>query len=134
MDECIFCRIADGEIPAHTFYEDGDVVAFLDANPVSEGHALVVPKEHAETLPQLSGESTDAVFAAVRDAVRTMQDELDVDGVNVLQNNGEAAGQEVPHVHVHVIPRTPGDGLELAFDQDELDDETAEELVARLEG
>jgi histidine triad (HIT) family protein len=109
-DDCIFCSIVAGDIPARTVHETDDVLAFLDANPLARGHTLVIPKAHAKHLGDLDGETASALFDAVTDLTPRVQSAVDADGANVGINDGEAAGQEVPHVHVHVIPRFDGDG------------------------
>lgn len=121
-DDCPFCAILGGEFDAHVVHETDDAMAFLDLNPVSRGHTLVVPKAHAERLDDLDAATTEGLFTTVRDVVERLEDGLDPEGVNVLQNNGEAAGQEVDHVHVHVIPRHGDDGLDITFDQGDLED------------
>jgi len=109
-DDCIFCQIAAGELPSHRVAETEDAVAFLDANPLAEGHTLVVPKAHRETLDELAAGESEALFAAVTDLVPRIEAAVGADASNVGINNGSAAGQEVPHVHVHVVPRFAGDG------------------------
>ncbi|MFC3477666.1 HIT family protein [Halobacterium litoreum] len=109
-EDCIFCRIVDGELPARVVYEDDDVLAFLDANPLAPGHTLVVPKDHYETLGDLPADEGEAVFAALHRLTPVVEAAVGADGSNVAFNNGEAAGQEVPHVHGHVIPRFEDDG------------------------
>jgi len=109
-DDCIFCGIVAGDIPSRTVYEDDDVLAFLDANPISPGHTLVIPKAHHETLGDLPEAPGGAVFATLHRLAPLIEDAVDADATTVAFNNGETAGQEVPHVHGHVIPRFPGDG------------------------
>jgi len=109
-EDCIFCQIVDGEIPARVVYEDDDVLAFLDANPMAPGHTLVVPKDHYETLGDLPDDEGSAVFAALHRLAPLVEDAVDADASTVAFNNGEAAGQEISHVHGHVIPRFEGDG------------------------
>ncbi len=109
--ESIFSRIIRGEIPSQKVYEDAAVFAFLDINPLSDGHTLVVPKRQAERLDQLSaGELADLARAIGALAPRILR-AVGATDYNLLQNNGPAAGQVVPHVHFHIIPRRPGDGL-----------------------
>ncbi|MHC1602582.1 MAG: HIT family protein [Methermicoccaceae archaeon] len=103
--ECIFCRIAKGEVPATIVYEDEDVLAFLDVNPRAKGHTLVIPKTHAATLLDLSEEQAGVLFAAVRKVAHRLTHELGAVGLNIGLNSGQVAGQVVPHVHVHVLPR-----------------------------
>ncbi|MFB6241549.1 MAG: HIT family protein [Candidatus Nanosalina sp.] len=119
-EDCIFCRIIDGEISGNIVYEDENVVAFLDANPVSRGHTLVVPKEHVEDIHGASGmEYLMEALVKVSDAV---EEAFDPEGINIAQNNGEAAGQEVFHLHFHVTPIYTGDELEIEYDRSELED------------
>lgn len=109
MDSCIFCRIIDGEAPSRTVYRDEDVVAFLDANPLAAGHTLVVPAAHHERLEALDPEQVAALFGAVHRLLGPVQTAVGADGATVAVNDGSAAGQEVPHVHCHVVPRHAGD-------------------------
>lgn len=112
MTDSIFSKIIRGEIPAHRVYEDDSVIAIMDINPLAEGHVLVVPKEPAETLADLSDDASAAVGRVLPRIVRAVQKVTGVSACNVLQNNGSEAGQEVMHVHFHVIPRTSEHGLE----------------------
>jgi histidine triad (HIT) family protein len=107
--DCIFCRIVAGEIPAHTVYQDDATLAFLDINPATRGHTLVIPKQHAADLFSLSPDALAATAHTVQAVARILQQEVQSDGINVLQNNGPAAGQVVFHYHVHLIPRWQGD-------------------------
>lgn len=109
-EDCIFCRIVEGEVPARVVYEDADVLAFLDANPLASGHTLVVPKDHHERLGDVPPEPGEMMFAALHYLTPVVEDVVDADGSNLAFNNGEAAGQEVPHVHGHIIPRFDDDG------------------------
>lgn len=134
MDGCVFCRIVSGEFDAYRVYEDDATVAFLDVNPVTTGHTLVVPRRHAGTLTELNGEEVGAVFAAAREVAEKLEAGLEPEGLNLLQNNGAAAGQEVEHVHVHLIPRYGDeDGLSVRFDSENLDEETARGVLKKLE-
>lgn len=109
--DCVFCKIALGEIPSTKIHETDGVVAFLDIMPASPGHALVIPKEHYADLADVPAETLAALMAVVQKlGVATMKT-TGADGYNVLQSNGKAAGQVIPHVHFHIIPRTEGDGL-----------------------
>lgn len=131
-DECIFCQIVAGDMPSYTVYEDEQTLAFLDVNPVSEGHTLVVPKVHAAQITELDAEITGAVFQTAQKLAQRAETKLGAQGVNLLQSNGEAAGQEINHVHVHVIPRYPGDGFTFNFDNEELEEEQADKLLSQL--
>ncbi|MFB6294143.1 MAG: HIT family protein [Candidatus Nanohaloarchaea archaeon] len=128
-DGCPFCQIVKGKMDAHVVAETGDALAFLDVNPVSKGHTLVIPKQHADELTDLDTGGAAAVFSLVRDLSAAMEDGLRPEGINVLQSNGEAAGQEIHHMHVHVIPRYASDGLSFSFDAGELDEAEAHDVV-----
>jgi len=109
-DDCIFCSIVAGDIPARTVYETDDVLAFLDVNPLARGHTLVIPTAHAAHIGDLETDLAGAVFEAVTDLTPRVQAAVDADAATIGINDGEAAGQEVPHVHAHIIPRFDGDG------------------------
>jgi histidine triad (HIT) family protein len=106
---CIFCKIAAGEIPCTRLLEDDAALAFLDIGPLAEGHALLIPKEHYQTLDQMPAEVAAAVLKHLPALGKAVQSAVGCEGFNVLQNNGGVAHQLVPHVHFHVIPRNPGD-------------------------
>jgi histidine triad (HIT) family protein len=106
---CVFCSIVAGETPAHVVLDEPNVVAFLDARPVFKGHVLVVPREHVETLADLPDDLMLPLFATVRRLTAVVPGALDAQGTFVATNN--VVSQSVPHVHVHVVPRTKGDGL-----------------------
>lgn len=109
MADNIFRKILDGEIPSHDVYEDEKTYAFLDVNPLARGHTLVIPKQDAETLEALE-DGGEALFDTVRRLAPRVADAVGAPAYNVGLNNGEASGQEVPHVHVHIVPRFEGDG------------------------
>jgi histidine triad (HIT) family protein len=131
-EDCIFCGIVDGDLPSYGLYEDERVLSFLDVNPVAEGHALVIPKAHRERLTDLDAETTAAVFNAARAVAAAMETALEPDGYNLFQTNGAAAGQEVFHSHVHVVPRNEGDDVSFGFEPGDLDDDEAESLQASI--
>ncbi len=114
-DDCIFCRIANGEIPSKTLYEDRDFRVILDLGPATKGHALILPKEHAADLYELPEELAASVFVLAKKMAVRMTERLQCDGMNLVQNNGEAAGQTVSHFHVHIIPRYAGDGQKISW-------------------
>lgn len=117
MDECIFCKIVSGKIPATKLYEDDLVLSFLDITPAAKGHALVIPKRHYATLLDMPHEELKQVAEAVQKiAAATMVALPGVEGFNVLQSNNEAAGQVIPHVHFHVIPRHKEDNINFAWE------------------
>lgn len=109
MPDCIFCKIIKGEIPSTKVYEDKNTIAFLDINPIKPGHLLVAPKEHAETVEEISEKSLTEAIKVTKKLISIL-DQLN-DGTNIGLNNKTAAGQLVPHVHFHLIPRNKGDGL-----------------------
>jgi histidine triad (HIT) family protein len=106
--DCIFCRIIAGDIPNRTVYEDDSVIAFLDVNPLVEGHTLVVPKKHGEQVADLP-EVAPTVFQRAAELTPAVRDAADASGTTVAVNDGPAAGQEVPHLHVHIVPRVTDD-------------------------
>lgn len=126
-DDCIFCKIANGEIPSKTLYEDEEFRVILDMGPATKGHALILPKEHAANLYELPEELTSKVFVLAKKMVIQMTEKLKCDGFNLMQNNGEAAGQTVHHFHLHLIPRYKNDGQEINWQPGE---PTQEELEA----
>lgn len=125
---CIFCKIASGDIPAWKLYEDEHVLSFLDIGPLSEGHCLIIPKRHYVTIDEMPAEEAAACMAVVPKLSRAVMDSVDAKGWNVLQNNGRVSGQAVDHVHIHIIPRNEGDGLGFRWPAGSLDDELAQRL------
>ena len=118
VDDCIFCQIGQKKIPANIVYEDQNAVAFLDIHPANKGHALVIPKNHIEDLLALTEEQNKELFAVVQRVAEGIKKATNADALNIVQNNGAAAGQIIPHVHIHIIPRFEKDGLNLgAFRQ-----------------
>ena len=132
MAETIFKRIINGEIPCHKVYEDEHVLAFLDINPISRGHTLVIPKEPAETLDQLSDDASAAIGRVLPRLCRAVQRATGVQAYNVLQNNGAGAHQAVFHVHFHIIPKLGSAGLGIRWNPSQLDASTAADLLAKM--
>ncbi len=110
-NSCIFCDIANGVLPSEKLYEDASVMAFLDINPIADGHTLVVPKKHIVSFHELDSNLACTLTSLTSKVAEALLSELNCDGYNVLCNNGSAAGQVVSHLHFHVIPRFLGDGL-----------------------
>ena len=110
-NDCVFCAIAAGEIPCFKVYEDELVLAYLDINPFSEGHTLVIPKAHTTGLLDTPEETLAALLARVKKVAAHIKTALGCDGFHILQNNGAAAGQTVGHIHFHIVPRWEGDPL-----------------------
>ena len=109
--DCIFCKIAAGQIPCSKIYEDENVLAFLDIGPISDGHTLVITKEHCTKVHSCRAESLLAIAAVLPKITAAVSAATKADGYNVLCNNGRAAGQLVEHLHFHIIPRRMGDGV-----------------------
>jgi histidine triad (HIT) family protein len=132
--DCIFCRIIAGEIPSHKVYEDDATLAFLDINPASRGHALVIPKAHAADLFSLSPDALAATARTTQTVAQLLQRGVRPEGINILQNNGPAAGQVVFHYHVHVIPRWSGDRALSMWKPGATDHAAFATLAAQLRG
>lgn len=115
QDNCIFCKIIAGEIPSHTLYEDEQFKVILDVGPATKGHALILPKDHYANLYELPEETAADAMKLAKKMMITMTDKLKCDGFNVIQNNGEVAGQTVFHFHMHLIPRYKNDGEILKY-------------------
>lgn len=131
---CVFCKIVAREIPAYVVYEDEDTLAFLDAKPINPGHTLVIPKEHHANIYEIPQELLKKVIATVQKVAVAVKNGVDSDGLNVGLNNDSAAGQEVYHLHFHVMPRHEGDGYELWHGDIEQSDEEKKETVERIRG
>ena len=132
QDNCIFCKIAAGEIPSATIYEDNDFRVILDIEPASKGHALILPKEHYANLYELSDELAAKALIVAKKVITKMTAILGCDGYNVVQNNGEAAGQTVFHFHMHLIPRYEGDHAMKLWTPGEADAEELEKLKEQV--
>lgn len=131
-DDCIFCKIANGEIPSKTFYEDELFRVILDLNPATRGHALILPKDHASDIYDLPEETAAAVLVLAKKLAAVMRRKLGCDGLNLVQNNGEAAGQTVSHFHLHMIPRYVNDGQTLGWVPGKATQEELEEVRRAL--
>lgn len=130
--DCLFCKIASGEIPANILYEDGDVVAFLDIRPVNPGHTLVIPKQHAHDIFDIRPEAYAAVSKTAQKMAHAISKALSPDGVNIHMNNKPAAGQVIFHAHVHVIPRFENDGYKMWHGRDIGNEETTREIQQKI--
>ncbi|MBR2122050.1 MAG: HIT family protein [Lachnospiraceae bacterium] len=131
-DDCIFCRIANGEIPSRTVYEDYAVRVILDLSPSTRGHALILPKDHFDDLYEISDEYLIHIAAVSKKVALLMKERLGTDGLNIIQNNGETAGQTVRHYHMHCIPRYQGDGQEMLWEPHTLPDGEMDEILKKL--
>ena len=108
--DCIFCRIIKDEVFAHRVFENKRILAFLDMHPLSKGHTLVIPKAHVARLEELNFEDNEALFKSIYELVSKIQDAVNAPSTTIAINNGIESGQEIPHVHVHIIPRFKNDG------------------------
>jgi len=127
---CIFCKIANGEIPAATLYEDDDFRVILDLGPASKGHALILPKEHFANLYEISDEVAAKALILAKKITLKLTEILKCDGFNIVQNNGICAGQTVFHFHIHLIPRYENDNVGLGWTQGKLTEEDKAEILA----
>ena len=130
--DCIFCKIAAGEIPSATLYEDDDFRVILDLGPASKGHALILPKEHYRNLYDIDEELLAKAARLAQKMVKKMTDVLGCDGYNIVQNNEPCAGQTVFHFHIHLIPRYEGDSVGLGWHMGELTDEVKNEILEKI--
>lgn len=133
MEDCVFCKILAGKIPSEKVYENDKVYAFLDIVPVNPGHTLVIPKEHYDNIEDLPEDILCEMSKVVKRVGQAIKKGLGSRGYNIALNNGIVAGQVVPHVHFHVIPRKTSDGLKL-WPQRQYQDQEAKEVAKRLTG
>lgn len=131
-DNCIFCKIIDGRIPSTTVYEDAEFKAIMDISPANKGHVIVLVKEHVENIFELKDELAAKVFPVVSKIATAVKKTLNCEGINILQNNGTAAGQTVFHLHVHIIPRYDGDNANLSWDTKSYKDGEALQLAEQI--
>jgi len=130
--ECIFCDIIEGRAPAETVFEDDETLAFMDINPASPGHTLIIPKRHVRDIYELDGETAAVVMKTTVKVARAVKMALQPDGMNLVQSNERAGGQEIFHFHIHVIPRWYDDGLRLARPPEVRRTMPIEEAAARI--
>ncbi len=131
-DDCIFCKIANGEIPSDTVYEDENYRAILDLSPAVKGHTLILPKNHFNDLPDADDATLSSILKVAQKIGVGMTAALKCDGFNVVQNNGEAAGQTVHHLHVHVIPRYQDGDKIVTWKQLSSDPEEQKKIAAAI--
>lgn len=132
QDDCIFCKIANGEIPSKTLYEDEKYRVILDLGPATKGHALILPKDHYANLYELPEENAAEVMKLAKRMMAKMREKLGCEGFNLVQNNGEIAGQTVFHFHLHLIPRYPSDGQKIGWKPQEVTSEELEEVKKQI--
>ena len=133
-ENCIFCKLANGDIPTRSIYEDEDFNVILDLSPATKGHALILPKEHAANLFELPDETASKVLVLAKKLGAQMKENLKADGMNLVQNNGEVAGQTVHHFHMHLIPRYENDGQKILWNPGEMTQDELEEIKNTIIG
>ena len=131
MEECIFCKIAKGEIPSEKIYENENVLAFLDIFPATEGHILVIPKKHYENIFDIPKDVLKENIEVAQKIAFLLKEKLKAEGINLLNSNNKIAGQEVLHHHIHVIPRYSGDEFEIVF-KDKTKNKNLKEIAKRI--
>lgn len=132
MENCIFCKIVAGEIPSMRVYEDDDCIATLDIGPANPGHTLIIPKEHYQDLTEMNEALAGKLLMVAKEIGMRQKERLGAAGFNIVQNNGRAAGQTVPHFHIHVIPRYEGDSDMVTWRPTEPTTEALREILERM--
>ncbi len=132
--DCIFCKIAAGEIPSRALYEDDDFKVILDLEPATKGHALILPKCHADNLYELPDDIAEKVLKLAKQMAVNMTEKLDADGFNLIQNNGTVAGQTVHHFHMHLIPRYADDGQDINWEKSQPSSEELDAVKEQIVG
>ena len=127
-DDCIFCKLANGVIPTNSLYEDDVVKVIFDAGPASSGHVLILPKEHFDNVYALDDDTAAHVFQVAVKVAKALKEGLNLEGLNIVQNNGEIAGQTIFHFHMHIIPRYKGDTVNVGWKPGEVTDEEIEKI------
>ncbi len=130
--ECVFCKIVKGELPSYKVYEDEKCIAFLDINPITKGHTLVVPKEHVESFSQATQEIAEALSKASLKVAQAIKEALKPEGINYFINEGGIAGQVVMHLHLHIVPRYSEDEVEFKVSKAELSQEEMEKVKEEI--
>ena len=131
-DDCIFCKLANGDIPTNSIYEDDVVKVIFDASPAAPGHILILPKNHFDDVYSMDDETAAHVFKVAVKLSKAYRKALDFDGLNIVQNNGEAAGQTVFHFHMHIIPRYKGDTVNIGWTPGKADADEINELKEKI--
>lgn len=133
-NNCIFCKIANGEIPSRTIYENDLFRVILDNGPATEGHALVLPKDHYANLFEIPADTAAEAMKTAQTVAAMLKEKLHADGLNLVQNNGETAGQTVHHFHMHIIPRYKGDGQNIMWKPGHPSDQELDAVLGRIKG
>lgn len=131
-EDCIFCKLSNGEIPTNALYEDDIVKVIFDLNPASKGHVLIIPKNHFDDIYSMDNATAAHVFQTAVKVSKAMKEALNCDGLNIVQNNGEAAGQTVFHFHMHIIPRYEGDTVNIKWIPGKAEEEEITELKEKI--
>ncbi len=129
--DCIFCKIVAGEIPSYKVYEDESVVAFLDIEPISKGHTLIVPKKHFKNMEAIPENELGKLMNGVKNVGKIIKDKVQIEGYNIMENNDPVSGQTIPHIHWHIIPRSNNDSIEM-WPRGEYMEGEAEEIINKL--
>ena len=131
-DDCIFCKLSNGDIPTNALYEDDVVKVIFDLNPASKGHVLILPKNHFDDIYSMDDATAAHVFQVAVKVAKAMKETLGCEGLNIVQNNGEIAGQTVFHFHMHLIPRYEDDQVGLTWNPGSLTEEDKEEVLRKV--
>lgn len=132
LQDCLFCKIAKGEIPSATIFENSEFKVILDKFPANKGHILIIPKEHIENIYEMDSELGGRLFSLATNIARILKKELNIEGLNILQNNGKVAGQTVFHFHLHLIPRYEDDQVDITWKALKPTDDELTTLANRL--
>lgn len=132
MENCIFCKIVKGKIPAAKVYEDDKVISFLDIMPANKGHCLIVPKQHYETLLEIPDEDLKSIITITKKVAKALSLSVGNGAFNLVMNNGKEAGQLVPHAHMHLVPRFKGDRLRLSWTHKKYEGKEMEEFQEKI--
>ena len=131
-NNCIFCKLANGEIPTNTLYGDDEFRVIFDVNPATKGHAIILPKEHYKDMFELPDETASKVYVLAKKMATVMKEKFGADGFNIVQNNAECAGQTVFHFHMHLIPRMNDDHVGITWNPGKLTDEDKAEILEKM--
>ncbi|MCR4740500.1 MAG: HIT family protein [Lachnospiraceae bacterium] len=131
-EDCIFCKLANGDIPTNMVYEDEEFSVIMDASPATKGHCLILPKDHFADIYEIDEETEGKAFKLAKKMAASLTGKLGCDGFNIVQNNGEAAGQTVFHFHIHLIPRYKNDGQHIAWKPTKPSKEEQAEILDRI--
>lgn len=131
-DNCIFCKLANGEIPANTLYEDEQVRVIFDLGPASKGHVLILPKNHYDNIFDMEPQEGAVIFSTAVKLAPALREAVGCEGMNILQNNGEIAGQTVFHFHMHMIPRYRDDQIKIGWTPGKIDEAQVKQIISRI--